>query len=274
MTDNTTKNVVLEATNITKNFGELPVLENLSFSLNKNEFVSLVGPSGCGKTTCLRILAGLTKSFSGNIQYRLGDISTLPCSLVFQDSPLFPWLTVVDNIKICLNFGYEDLNKKEKHTLALDYLIQVGLHDFIDYYPYELSGGMIQRVNIARALASGSEIILMDEPFVHLDFLQRNDLQKLTLNLLKKQCKSIFFITHNIHEAVTLSDRVFIMSARPGNIIKELSVNLPRPRNIDTIRSNQQYQSLIREISELLSAELKKSHVQFEQWLLKKNQNI
>lgn len=262
---NNNNDIVLEAVHISKSFGELNVLEDLNFSVRRGEFIALIGPSGCGKTTLIRTLAGLTKNFSGTLLSHLADKSKLPFSMAFQHSPLFPWLNIADNIKICINFG--SLNNKEKHQIAIHYLTKVGLAGFEHCFPGELSGGMIQRVNIARAFASDSEIIFMDEPFVYLDFLQRISLQKMTLKLLENELKTVFFITHNIHEAVTLADRILVLSARPGRIIGELPVNIPHPRDVDEVRTDKQYITLVREMTGLLSEEIKKSQAQFEQCL-------
>lgn len=262
MKSNISENIILEAVNITKKFGQLTVLENFNLSLRQGEFVSLIGPSGCGKTTLLKILAKLITAFSGKVNYLLNNKPGLICAVAFQDSSLFPWLNILDNIKICLNSG--SLTEIEKNRLALNYLEKVNLLSFQRYFPSELSEGMIQRVNVARAFASDSEIILMDEPFVHLDFLNRVYLQKLTLDILENELRTIFFITHNIHEAITLADRVVVMSSMPGRSLREFTVNIPRPRDVNKIREDKQYLILVREISELLLKEVEKSHVQFE----------
>lgn len=261
--------IVLKAVNITKTFGELPVLENFNFSLRQGEFVSLIGPSGCGKTTLLKILGGLIKDFSGGLDCQPHDESKLFSSVVFQDFAFFPWLNILDNIKICLNNPMSD---SEKNLLALNYLERVDLSGFKGYFPGELSEGMIQRANVARALASCSQIILMDEPFVHLDFLSRINLQQLTLEILANELRTVFFITHNIHEAITLADRVVVMSSRPGKNIGEFAVDIPRPRDVNKIREDKRYLELVKAITELLTAEVKKSHQEFHQWIKNRGQ--
>lgn len=256
--------IVLKAVNISKAFGELLVLENFNLSLRQGEFVSLIGPSGCGKTTLLKIFAGLIKDFSGGLDCQSHDKFKLFSSVVFQDFTFFPWLSILDNIKICLNnpmFG------SEKDRLALNYLKRVNLSDFKGYFPGELSEGMIQRANVARALASCSQIILMDEPFVHLDFLSRTHLQQLTLEILANELIAVFFITHNIHEAVTLADRVVVMSSRPGKNVCEFSVDIPRPRDVNKIREDKRYLDLVKAITELLTEEVEKSQREFYQWI-------
>ena len=256
--------VILKAANISKAFGELTALEDFNLSLKQGEFVSLIGPSGCGKTTLLKIIAGLIKDFSGQLDRRINDASKLFSAVAFQDSALFPWLNVLDNIKICLN---NPLTDTEKNNLALNYLERVSLLDFKGYLPGELSEGMIQRVNVARALASCSQVILMDEPFVHLDFLSRIHLQQLALEILGNELRTVFFITHNIHEAVTLADRVVVMSSRPGKNIGEFVVDIPRPRDVNKIRENRRYLDLVKEITELLTEEVEKSQQQFHRWI-------
>lgn len=256
--------IVLRATNISKEFGELPVLENFNLSLRQGEFVSLIGPSGCGKTTLLKIFAGLIKDFSGELDLQPHDESRLFSSAVFQDFAFFPWLNILDNIKICLNNPMSD---SEKKSLALNYLERVKLSDFKGYLPGKLSEGMIQRVNVARALASCSQIILMDEPFVHLDFLSRIHLQQLVLEILTNELRTVFFITHNIHEAITLADRVVVMSSRPGKNVGEFRVDIPRPRDVNMIREDKRYLDLVKAITELLTEEIEKSQQEFYQWI-------
>jgi NitT/TauT family transport system ATP-binding protein len=256
--------IVLKAANISKAFGELSVLENFNLSLRQGEFVSLIGPSGCGKTTLLKILAGLIKDFSGELDCQSLDESKLFSSVVFQDFAFFPWLNILENIKICLNNPMSD---SEKNRLALIYLERVNLLDFKGYFPGELSEGMIQRANVARALASCSQIILMDEPFVHLDFLSRIHLQQLALEILTNELRTVFFITHNIHEAITLADRVVVMSSRPGKNVGEFAVDIPRPRDVNRIREDKRYLDLVKSITELLTKEVEKSQKEFYQWI-------
>jgi len=263
--------IVLKAANISKVFGELSVLENFNLTLRQGEFVSLIGPSGCGKTTLLKIIAGLIKDFSGEIDCQSHDKSRLFSSVVFQDFAFFPWLSILDNIKICLNNPMSD---SEKNQLALSYLEKVNLSDFKSYFPAELSEGMIQRANVARALASCSQIILMDEPFVHLDFLSRIHLQQLALEILANELRTVFFITHNIHEAITLADRVVVMSSRPGKNVVEFAVDIPRPRDVNKIREDKRYLNLVNEITELLTEEVKKSQQEFYQCIKNKRSAI
>jgi NitT/TauT family transport system ATP-binding protein len=243
--------MLLESHNLCKEIDQVRILDNISLRIEHGEFVSLIGPSGCGKTTLLRVLSSLSSYDSGTLDYSPETQAQLSCAVAFQDHSLYPWLTVLENIVLCLNDRDEPL--KEKRAYARDFLKAVGLDPFINYYPGELSGGMLQRVNIVRAFSSSASLILMDEPFVYLDYLQRNALQKFTLQLLEKRNKTVFFITHNIHEAVTLSDRIYVMSALPGTIMKEYSVPFDRPRDVDAIRSKEGYQSLVNDLLRLVA---------------------
>ena len=260
--------VILKASGISKAFGELAVLEKFDLSVRYGEFVSLIGPSGCGKTTLLKILAGLIKDFSGELERQPDDASALFSAVVFQDFAFFPWLNIFQNIKICLN-GVLSYSEKDRRTLY--YLERVQLTEFKEYFPGELSEGMIQRANVARALASCPRVILMDEPFVHLDFLSRSQLQRLLLEISGDDLRTVFFITHNIHEAVTLSDRIVIMSSRPGKNAKEFLVDIPRPRDVNKIREDKRYLALVHEITELLTEEVEESQQRFQQWIKNKH---
>ena len=254
--------IILTADKITKSFGDLVVLEDYNLSLRQGEFVSLVGPTGCGKTTLLKVLAGLMKDYSGTIDRRSGR--GLFASVVFQDRSFFPWLNIMDNIKICLNDLVSDA---EKEYVAASYLKKVRLLDFMAYLPGELSEGMIQRANVARALASRSQLVLMDEPFVHLDFLSRISLQQLVLEILASESRTVLFVTHNIHEAITLADRVIVMSSRPGKIAGEFMVDIPGPRDVNRIRTDPRYLDLVEKVTELLTVEVEKSQRQFDLWI-------
>lgn len=204
--------------------GEFVALERVSARIEENEFVTLVGPSGCGKSTMLRIVAGLEDATSG-----LATISGKPIEgpgadrgVVFQSYTLFPWLTVRSNIE----FGLElkKASKKERKEVSDRYLDLVKLTAFADAYPKQLSGGMKQRVAIARAMANSPEVLLMDEPFAALDAQTRNDMQDLLLDIKHREKATILFITHDIEEALLLSDRLYVMKSRPGRIVREIPV--------------------------------------------------
>ncbi|PWB49699.1 MAG: ABC transporter ATP-binding protein [Candidatus Methanoperedenaceae archaeon] len=221
---------------------ELLALGGVDLSINKGEFVSIVGPSGCGKSTFLDLVGGLSKPNEGNIYIDGKPVNGpgLDRGIVFQQYALFPWRTALGNVE----FGLENQNvlKKERTEIAQKYLSLVGLAGFENRYPYELSGGMKQRVAIARALAYDPDILLMDEPFGALDAQTREILQRELLHIWEETHKTILFITHSIDEAVFLSDRVAIMTARPGVIKKEMAVPLSRPARFeDDIRTSQDF---------------------------------
>jgi NitT/TauT family transport system ATP-binding protein len=206
-------------------------LKNVSFDVGDGEFVCLLGPSGCGKTTLLRIIAGLETLTSGDITLN-GVSITGPDpkrGMVFQQYSLFPWRTVIDNV----TFGLEmqGIDKAESRKHAEKYIELVGLKQFKNSYPYELSGGMQQRAAIARALANEPEVLLMDEPFGALDAQTRNILQDELLRIWEQRHVTFIFVTHSVDEAVVLSDRIVVMTARPGRIKEIVEVDLPRPRS-------------------------------------------
>ncbi|MDQ0873925.1 NitT/TauT family transport system ATP-binding protein [Paenibacillus sp. V4I3] len=220
--------------NVNKSFSQrkgnsYTALDQVSLTIKKGEFVSVVGPSGCGKSTLLNLIAGFEKVSSGTITVG-GQKVTAPGAdriVVFQEHGLFPWLTVLDNVAFGLK--QKGLSKKERYALAFEQIKAVHLSKFFDRYPHELSGGMKQRVAIARALVMDPDILLMDEPFAALDeqtrFILLKDLEEIWL----KTGKTILFITHNIREAVILSDRVIVMATQPGRVKKEFAVQAARP---------------------------------------------
>ncbi|MBZ3935275.1 ABC transporter ATP-binding protein [Methanimicrococcus blatticola] len=221
--------------NLSKEFkkgsNEFLALKDINLSVKNGEFVTILGPSGCGKTTLLRIIAGLETYSSGTATLD-GELITGPGpkrGMVFQEYSLFPWKTVLGNVM----FGplMQNFSKDEAEAKAMTYLNLVGLSEFKNSYPYELSGGMKQRVAIARALANEPEIILMDEPFGALDAQTRNNLQNELLRIWQEEKRTIIFVTHSVDEAVFLSDRIVILSKRPGTIKKIIEVSIPRPRD-------------------------------------------
>ena len=212
-----------------KNNAPVTVLDQIELTIDKGEFVSLLGPSGCGKSTLLSLIAGLQQPTEGTIQ--LGDTIIKKPSpdkgVVFQEAALFPWLNVWENVAYPLR---KKMNKKERKEQAKFFLQKVQLGKFIDHYPHELSGGMQQRVAIARVLAMNPELLLMDEPFGALDEQTRNVLQQELEKIWLGTNKTVVFVTHSIREAIKLSDRIIVMGARPGRIISDFNVDLPRPR--------------------------------------------
>ncbi len=221
MKDNITGiRLVLE--NVSHDYGSLAVLRNLNLAVKHGEFVVLVGPSGCGKTTLLNLLSGYIKPVSGNVKIN-GVIRT-----VYQQDGLFPWLTVAENISMGLR-DVINTAQKEKELKKLIELIH--LEGFENHYPHQLSGGMRQRVELARVLAGDSDILLMDEPFSALDYQTRLRMRHELVRLLDQRPRTVVFVTHDIEEAAQLADRILVLSNRPAHISKELHIESPRPRN-------------------------------------------
>lgn len=210
--------------------GSLEVLDDLSFSIQPHSFVSIIGPSGGGKTTLLRVLAGLEKPTSGEIIFRdKGGRSALPrVGMVFQKANLMPWRTVTQNIMLPLEL--ENIPDPERTERVKQMVAMVGLQGFEDSYPHELSGGMAQRVAIARSLVYDPDILLLDEPFGQLDALTRERMGNELLRIWQATQKTVLMVTHSIPEAVFLSDRVLVLTSRPARISQDLMIDLPRPR--------------------------------------------
>ena len=232
---------VIRVEGIKFNYGpsaDAEIIRNISFDAQKDEFVSIIGPSGCGKSTLLRIIAGLIPSAGGKVFYKNREITEpIPeLSFVFQDFGLLPWLTNVDNVKLGMSLSRMEDQKKERRALQL--LDQFGLSGFEGAYPNVLSGGMKQRVGIARALASNPKVLLMDEPFSSLDEITAETLRKDVVQLLKLRgnrfsIDSIIMVTHNVEEAVELSDRVVVLSDKPSRVkaVESISLKYPRDRH-------------------------------------------
>ncbi|HEY9207374.1 MAG TPA: ABC transporter ATP-binding protein [Candidatus Methanoperedens sp.] len=215
-------------------------LDNLNLEVRDEEFICILGPSGCGKTTLLRIIAGLDKPTSGEILLDGARIENpgQERGMVFQDYSLFPWRTVIDNIA----FGLEvmGVDKEKRYERAREYLKLLDLEKFENSFPYELSGGMRQRIAIVRAIINNPTLLLMDEPFGALDAQTRNIMQAELLRIWEKKHKTILFVTHSVDEAVYLADRIVVMSGRPGTVKEIFNVDLPRPR----IRTSQEANSI------------------------------
>ena len=229
--------VKLHIHNVTKIYhsGEQQVLaiDEVDLQIRNKEFATILGPSGCGKSTLLRIVAGLTKPTSG-VARMDGKVITEPGQdrgMVFQSYTLFPWLTVKENIQFGLELS--GLDKDRQEQIARDFVEKVGLRGFENTFPKGLSGGMKQRVAIARALANNPAILLLDEPFGALDAQTRSLMQELLTQVWEELHKTILFVTHDVEEAIFLSDRVFVMTARPGKIKAEIGIPLPRPRSYE-----------------------------------------
>jgi NitT/TauT family transport system ATP-binding protein len=225
-------------------------LENINLKVNDGEFLCILGPSGCGKSTILRLIAGLDEPSSGQI---LMDDEVIigpdhKRGMVFQEYSLFPWRSVIENVAFPLEM--KGVSEEERNKIAEDYLKIVGLSNFRDSKPHELSGGMKQRIAIVRSLAGDPEVLLMDEPFGALDIKTRNQLQKDLLKIWEDKSKTIIFVTHSVDEAVFLGDRVVLMSKSPGRISKIFEVDIKRMRD----RLDPDYLQLKEEIMNLLES--------------------
>ena len=236
------------------NSGLVTALDDISLSIGNGEFFCIVGPSGCGKTTLLRILAGLDDRSSGNIFIKKNHEHRPINSMVFQEQSIFPWMTVIDNVSYGLRM--RNIPKKERYEIARHYIEMIGLSKFTHAYPSQLSGGMKQRVSVARAFANDPEILLMDEPFGALDEQNRILLQQELLRIWEESRKTTVFITHSIDEALCLGDRVMVMTANPGKVKTIINIDLPRPRNISDIRTSLQYNQLFQAIWLILRDEV------------------
>lgn len=241
---------------VTKRFSvgddEIEALARIDLIIGAGEFVCLIGASGCGKSTLLRILAGFEEPTTGNVSAQ-GKPITGPGSdrgMVFQDYALFPWMTVRQNI----GFGprQRDLPRKEVEEIASEFVKLVGLQRFTDRYPSQLSGGMKQRVAIARVLANNASILLMDEPFGALDALTREQLQRELLQIWSRTGVTVIFVTHSVEEAVLMADRVLVMSAGPGRIENDITIDLPRPRDV----SSPEFNAVRRDVARRLTSHL------------------
>jgi NitT/TauT family transport system ATP-binding protein len=232
-------------------------IQDVSLEIKDGEFVCILGPSGCGKTTLLRILAGLETPSSGEFQIQKAHPNKPLQSLVFQEQGVIPWLTVEKNVAFGLKM--RKVPKKIVKERTNYYLKKVGLEKFAKLYPKELSGGMKQRVSIARAFANDPEILLMDEPFAALDEQNKFILQQELLNIWEESKKTVIFITHSIDEAILLSDRIFLMSAQPGHIVQEKKIDLPRPRKMEDVRASEEMAKEFVEIWQHLQKEVQSS---------------
>lgn len=235
-----------------KNEKDQIILEDINLNVNKGEFLCIVGPSGCGKTTLLRMIAGLDFPSKGRILEGESEISgpSRDRGYVFQQYSLFPWLNVLENV----TFGLEikGMEEKERQKKAREYLEMVGLSEYETSYPKELSGGMKQRVAIARSLVNDPKVLLMDEPFSALDVQTRHKLQEELVRIWNEEQKTIIFVTHNVDEAVFLADRVIVLGRNPGKIIKSFEIKLKRIRD----RNSRSYIEIKQEITSYLDLEI------------------
>ena len=251
----------IRISDLQKSFGKLVAVDRVSFDIAPGEFFMIVGPSGCGKTTLLRILAGLETATAGTLETDTPAGSQQPeNSMVFQGDSIFPWMTVWNNAA----YGLRMRNAPEGliRERVGHYLDRTGLTRFSGYYPHQLSGGMKQRVSIARAFANDPEILLMDEPFSALDAQNKLLLQEELLRIWDEQKKTVVFITHSVDEAVYLGDRIMVMTAQPGRVKTFVRVPLPRPRNIIELQKAPEFGELVHRIWSSLREEVQRAREQ------------
>ncbi|THH34516.1 ABC transporter ATP-binding protein [Aliishimia ponticola] len=244
---------ILHMREVDKTFGgQVAALRRMSLTVREGDFISLLGPSGCGKSTALRLIAGLMPPTLGKIEW-VGGQGAGDLGVVFQEPTLMPWATVAQNV--WLPFRLRGQSFKSVKDKVFEALALVGLEKFHDSYPRELSGGMKMRVSIARALVTRPRLILMDEPFAALDEITRQKLNDDLLALRAKTGATVIFVTHSVFESVFLSDRILVMAARPGRVIKEITVDEPYPRGLEW-RIAPQYGEIAREASDALHGTL------------------
>ena len=258
MTAPPTVDAVVRISGVDKLFGAeggavTTALQGINLDIRRGEFVSLIGPSGCGKSTLLRIIGDLIQPTTGTVTVN-GKLCALArrdrdYGMVFQAPVLFDWRTVEDNVKLPLELMGWDKTRRDERAREMLGLVELG--DFMRHYPYQLSGGMQQRVAIARALSFEPSILLMDEPFGALDEMTRERMNQEVLRIWERTGITVVFVTHSIPEAVFLSSRVVVMSARPGRITDIIEIDLPRPRDVDT-REQRRYFELVTEVREAL----------------------
>jgi NitT/TauT family transport system ATP-binding protein len=240
--------------------GTITALSGINLSVPEGQFLCIVGPSGCGKTTMLRILAGLETPTAGEVVVAHADRKKPVNSMIFQEHSIFPWMTVRDNVAYGLRM--RGVDKKEVRARVDEFIRKVGLARFADAYPHQLSGGMKQRVSIARAFAVDPEVFLMDEPFASLDEQTKILLQEELLRIWEETRKTVIYITHSIDEAIILGDRIVVFTAHPGRVKAEVEVDFPRPRRVYELKADPRFGELAYHIWELLRDEVLKAKEQ------------
>jgi len=252
------RDAAVQLRGVTKAFetggGSVLALDSIDLDIAEGEFLTVVGPSGCGKTTLLNIVAGLEPATAGEVRTPEPRSGQPSLSVAFQEQGVFPWLTVLDNAAFGLKA--RGVRKAERYEVARDVLRKMGLSAFEHSYPRQLSGGMRQRVNLARAFANDPAMLLMDEPFASLDEQTKLLLQDDLLDVWEGSHKTVLFITHSLDEAVRLSDRVVVMSARPGRVKAIVPIDLPRPRNVLELEGDERFARLHREVWDHLREEV------------------
>jgi NitT/TauT family transport system ATP-binding protein len=263
-------------------FQSVTAIQDLNLTVEEGEFVCVVGPSGCGKTTLLRVIAGLERATQGFAEIHASDTMRPDYAMVFQNAGLFPWMTVLENVAYGMRIQasylrllwlsikeghllldqWRDVAGPNRYARALKWIERVGLSKFVDAFPGQLSGGMQQRVGLARAFAHNAEVLLLDEPFGALDAQTRLILQDTLLGLWKASDMTVLFVTHSIEEALTLADRIVVMSARPGHIIAEFKVDFERPRDVMKLRTTPEFGQKYGEIWDVLREEVQAANQQ------------
>jgi NitT/TauT family transport system ATP-binding protein len=245
-----------EVRKVSVTFGAAPegvtVLKDIDLDVKRGEFLILLGPSGCGKSTLLRLFSRHLTPSRGKV-----DFHGTRCNMVFQEHGLYPWMSIVDNVAFGLRM--RGIPKAKRRERALEEIKAVGLEEFANAYPSQLSGGMKQRANIARAFANDPDLILMDEPYAALDVQTRRLMQEQLLQLLDRDKKTVVFVTHSIEEALLLGDRIVVMAARPGRIRREIPVPFARPRDLNNLKRHPEFIELNESIWEMISAEVKEA---------------
>ncbi|MDO8363205.1 MAG: ABC transporter ATP-binding protein [Actinomycetota bacterium] len=244
---------------LTKSFGDLAVVDPISLEIEAGSFVSMIGPSGCGKTTLVRVIAGLERASGGEVLVDgaapVDARAHKRVAMVPQQPGLLPWRTVKANSRLLL-----DVNRKANPPDAADPLAllhEVGLGEFLDAYPHELSGGMQQRVALVRALALHAPLLVMDEPFAALDEITRSEMRAILNRLVEGRGVTVLFVTHSIAEAVALSDRVLVSSPRPSNVVADIEIDLPRPRSAD-VEDEPRYVELCAQVRHALHGSMRR----------------
>jgi NitT/TauT family transport system ATP-binding protein len=250
---------VLQFTDVIKKYsserGSVVALNGISLDVGEGEFLTIVGPSGCGKSTLLNILVGLESPSAGAVVLDGAKaVDRKAVGYVMQNDNLYPWRTLRENVEFPLEL--RKIPAAERRQISTRYLEKVQLADFANAYPYELSGGMRQRGNIVRALCFSPRILVMDEPFGPLDAQTRLLLQNLLLELWAEEKKTVIFITHDLHEAIALGDRLVVLTARPGRIKSSHPIDIPRPRNIRYLHENSVYRELLSKVGDELAEEI------------------
>jgi len=252
---------IIDIVNLSKGYNsrgmKVAALQNVSMSVEPGSFTTLIGPSGCGKSTILKIIAGIALPYDGDVRYKGQTVSEINTDVGFvtQDSNLFPWLTLIENVELGLKI--HGTPAAQRRAEAKRFIETMDLNGFENHYPYELSGGMQKRGSIIRTLIYDPDIILMDEPFGPLDAQTRLLLQDELLRIWDRSRKTILFVTHDLTEAIALSDKVVLMTKRPGTVKRAFDVSLPRPRNVFEIHKENGFTDLYHEIWECFKTEIR-----------------